>query len=339
MGPLVKLYRTARLLTQRQLAEAAGVSLGTLRDLEQGRLANARWETVESVAVALDIDPRQRAALMEACRAESPALAASSAEDHDSILAPVRVEVLGPLIARRYGSAVPLGSLRQRAVLGLLALHGGVRLHRDAIIDALWGAKPPPSAVTQVHGYVSRLRRLLAPEHDDPVGADLVATVGAGYRLQARPGQLDLASFQQTLDRADRLAAQNRLEQACDLYEGALGLWRGDVLADIDLLREHPAATELVHRRSDAVVRFGDLALRTGAPHRALPSLRELCARESFNEAAHAYLMVALAGTGQQASALDAFARLRRRLIDELGINPGPQLMAAHGHVLRQHAV
>lgn len=337
LGALVKLYRTKRGFTQRQLAGAAGVSLGTVRDLEQGRFASPRREVLESVAAVLDLDQHSRTLLMRARQAGATVAGPQPADGSGWTAAPVRVEVLGPLVAWAEGAAVPLGSLRQRAVLGLLALHTGAGLHRDAIIDVLWGTKPPASAVTQVHGYVSRLRKLLAARGDDGESAELICTVGAGYRLQAGRDQLDLAVFRQILDRAGRAAAQDRLAEACDLYEQALGLWRGDVLADIQLLRGHPAATELACRRSDAVVRYAGVAMRTAFPQRALPHLRELCAREGFNEAAHAHLMIALAAAGQQVAALDAFAALRRRLINELGLGPGPQLVEVQIRILRQH--
>jgi DNA-binding SARP family transcriptional activator len=219
-------------------------------------------------------------------------------------------------------------------VLGLLALHRGAGLHRDAIIDAVWGGHPPASALTQLHGYVSGLRKLLAgPGGGQP---ELIARAGPRYRLQAGGGQLDVAAFSQLIGRADRVAGQARADAASSLYEQAFALWPGEVLADIDLLRGHPAVAELTRRHSDAVLRYADIAVRTAIPHRALPHLRQQCARDSLNEAAHARLMIALAAAGQQAAALDVFHRVRRRLIGELGIDPGAQLATAQAHVLRQ---
>jgi DNA-binding SARP family transcriptional activator/DNA-binding XRE family transcriptional regulator len=333
LAELVKLHRTARMLTQRQLAAAAGVGLGTLRDLEQGRHTSAHWRTVRRVVLALDIDPGQRAAMLRPGQPTGPVPTTGPVPPTGpGQLA--RIQILGPLAAWRGSTAVPLGSMRQRAVLGLLALHRGAGLHRDAIIDAVWGGHPPASALTQLHGYVSRLRKLLAgPGGGQP---ELIARAGPRYRLQAGGGQLDVAAFSQLIGRADRMAGQARADAASSLYEQALALWPGEVLADIDLLRGHPAVAELTRRHSDAVLRYADIAVHTAIPYRALPHLRQQCAREGLNEAAHARLMIALAAAGQQAAALDVFHRMRRRLIGELGIDPGAQLAAAQAHVLRQ---
>jgi DNA-binding SARP family transcriptional activator len=108
------------------------------------------------------------------------------------------------------------------------------------------------------------------------------------------------------------------------------------VLADVELLRDHSAITELTHQHSDAVMGCAAAAIRAGSPDRALPRLRELCERDPFHEAAHAQLMIALAATGQQAAALGAFGILRRRLRDELGIYPGPEVAHVHTQILRQ---
>jgi DNA-binding SARP family transcriptional activator len=85
------------------------------------------------------------------------------------------------------------------------------------------------------------------------------------------------------------------------------------------------------------VLAFADAAARLAAPGRALPDLRELCARERFNEQAHARLMLALAATGQQAAALEVFTSLRHRLDQELGIDPGANARQAQAQILRQH--
>lgn len=334
LGRLVKRYRTARMLTQRQLAAAAGIALGTLRDLEQGRHAGARWQTVESVAVALDVSQRQRAALIQAAQAGRPAAAGGTEHRSGGRAEPATIEMLGPLTARLDGDALPLGSARQRAVLGLLALHGAAGVHRDAIIDVLWGAQPPASALSQVHGYVSRLRKLLAPRRSGRPGP--IGTAGPRYRLQAGRSRLDLAAFGQLAGRADAVAAHGHLETACRLYEQALALWRGEVLSDVDLLYGHPAVTELTQRRWDTVFRYTDVAVRTAVPHRALPWLRELCAHDGLNEAAHARLMIVLTAAGQRAAALGVFHDVRRRLIDELGVDPGPQLTMTQARILRQ---
>jgi hypothetical protein len=112
--------------------------------------------------------------------------------------------------------------------------------------------------------------------------------------------------------------------------------WRGEVLSDVDLLAGYPAAVEVARRHTDSVLGYADAAASIGADRRALPYLRQLCAREPFHEHAHARLMLALAATGQQAAALRVFAELRQRLDADLGIAPSHVLARAQAQVLRQ---
>lgn len=268
----------------------------------------------------------------------------------------VLVEILGPMAAWRDGSRVRLGPARQRAVLGMLALHAGMTLHREAIIDLLWGDEPPASAAAQVQRYVSRLRRLLGvaptgtvdvPASQGTGTAEIVTTVGGCcYRLNAAaegPGQfdagirwlrLDLTAFRQMTGEAQDMARTSPAE-ACDKYEHALGLWRGDLLADVDLMRDHPAAVEVRRLRADAVLGLADAAAHAGVYNRVLPPLRWLCAAEPLDERAHANLMITLAAAGHQAAALRVFDGIRHRLATELSISPGAVLAHARDRVLR----
>jgi len=327
MGCLIRQCRRAAGLTQRQLAAAAGVSVAAVRDLEQGRTACPRWGTVENMAGVLGLSPRQRAELLRAWR-RPPG-------DGGPRAAGVHVDVLGPLVVTRFGQPVALGSVRQRAVLGLLVLHQDAWLHRDAIIAVLWGDKPPASAVTEVLGYVNRLRGLLDPMRERRDRDGLIASAGRGYRFAAQEITVDLAAFQQWARRADE-AARRDPARACEFYERALALWRDDALADVDLLWQHPAVTALGCRRAELVLRFADAAAAVGAQVSALPHLRHLCDREPLSEPAHAHLMLALAAGGEQAAALRVFTSLRRRLDAELGIRPSKVLVHAHLKVLRQ---
>jgi DNA-binding SARP family transcriptional activator len=113
-------------------------------------------------------------------------------------------------------------------------------------------------------------------------------------------------------------------------------MWCGDLLGDVDLLRDHPAAVEVDRQRAEAVLEYAEAAMRAGVPGRVLPHLRGLCAGEPLNEHAHARLMVALAATGQQAAALQVFTELRTLLDTEFGLAPSPVLARAQSLVLRQ---
>ena len=245
----------------------------------------------------------------------------------------LRVEVLGPLAVWRDGLPVPLGPVRQRAVLGLLILHAGTSVHRAAIIDALWGEDPPPTVVAMVHNHVSRIRRLVS----GPPGGDVpLLWDGSGYRFIPGSIQLDVTQFGELTGQAEAQLAVGDAASACDLYERALALWRGQPLEDIEVLYAQPSVTKLGHWRDDVVIKYANAAARVGLHDRAIPHLEALTAREPLDERAHAQLMLALAATGRQAAALGVYQDLAGRLDTELGVRPGPESSAAHLRILRE---
>ena len=240
--------------------------------------------------------------------------------------------VLGPLTAWRDGLSVGLGPPRQAAVVGLLAVQSGELVRRETVIDVLWGQQPPATAAELVQAHVSRLRRVL-----DPAGRGGLLEQGpAGYRLRAGAGEMDAAAFAELAEQAGAAAAAGDAAAACGLYAQALGLWRGEPAADVPVLRGHPAVTGLARRRTEAVLGYADAACRLGWHQRVLPLLEALAEEQPLEERVHARLMVALAGAGQQAAAIGVFEALRRRLDEDLGVRPGPELTAAHQQVLRQ---
>ncbi len=327
LGALVRDRRRAAGLTQRQLAERSGLSVTTLRDLEQGRSRRPRQGSLDALARALGLDARQLAVLAAAGGTARPASREAPGEHGSGLW----VAVLGPLAGWRDGLAVRLGPPRQAAVAGLLAIQPGELVRRETVIDVLWGQRPPVTAAELVQAHVSRLRRVL-----DPAGSGLVEQGPAGYRLCAGPGELDAAAFAELAGQAGMVAAAGDAAAACGLYARALDLWRGEPAADVPVLRGHPAVTGLARRRAEAVLGYADAACRVGWHRRVLPLLEELAREQPLEERVHARLMVALAGAGQQAAAIGVFEALRRRLDLDLGVRPGPELAAAHQRVLRQ---
>jgi DNA-binding SARP family transcriptional activator len=323
MGMEVRDRRRAAGLTQQQLAAAAGVSVGALRDLEQGRTTRPRAAFLRRLRTALGIDADQPGGRPEEI----------ADHDHDD---DVRLRVLGPLGAWRHGEPIELGGARQRAVLGLLALRPNVALHRDSMIEALWDDHAPSSSVKMVQAYVGRLRSQLDPWHAPRDRAGLLVSTGTRYRLRADARQLDLAAFGELAARAQTARVSGDVVSACAAYAEALDLWQGEPLADLDLLSAHPAVIALVRHRAAVVSDFAETAVGAGLHDRALPHLQALAEYDPLDERAHAWLMITLAGTGQQAAALSVYDRLRRRLDEQLGVRPGEALMEAHARVLRQ---
>ena len=328
LGASVQEHRRAAGLTQQQLAQRSGLSVGAVRDLEQGRSSRPRRGSLDALARALGLDVPQSAALAAAGDATHPASGGAPA-GHGSGL---WLAVLGPLAAWRDGLSTGLGPPRQAAVAGLLAVQPGELVRRETVIDVLWGQRPPATAAELVQAHVSRLRRVL-----DPGGRGGLLEQGpAGYRLRAGAGELDAAAFAELAGRAGAAAASGDAAAACGLYARALALWRGEPAADAPVLRGHPAVTDMVRRQAEAVLGYADAACGLGWHQRVLPLLEELARQQPLEERVHARLMVALAGAGQQAAAIGAFEAVRRRLDEDLGVRPGPELTAAHQRVLRQ---
>jgi DNA-binding SARP family transcriptional activator/DNA-binding XRE family transcriptional regulator len=341
MGALIRQYRHAAGLTQQELADRAGMSIGAVRDLEQGRTSRPRDGALRRLAASLGLDEGQRRELESAVSGKTWATAALGAgagagAGQRAAGAGARLNILGPLAAWRDGEPVKLGPSRQRAVLGLVAVHHGVALHRDVIIDALWGEHPPVSAVSMIQSYVSRLRRALqAGPAGAACGSCCLEPAGTGYRLRPGPG-FDLLAFDAAAERARAALGDGDAAAACEGYDQALALWRGEPLADVEILRSHPAVVSLGRRRGTLILEYAGAACALGEPERVLPLLRSLAAADPFDERVHARLMIVLACGGQQAAALGVYDGLRGRLDAELGVRPGAELADAHTRVLRQ---
>jgi DNA-binding SARP family transcriptional activator/DNA-binding XRE family transcriptional regulator len=334
-GALIGDSRRATGLTQRELADLAEVPLGTVRDIEQGRSPRSR--ALFRLAEALGLDVR---AVDGRTGARQPDLAGISTARRAGLTAGRRaglwLRVLGPLEAWRAGARLDLGPRRQRAVLGLLAVSPAELVRRETVIDALWGEDPPGTAVSLVQAYLSRLGRVLDPGRSLRDGNGLLVSAGSSYRLRVAAGQLDLLAFWQLVERARAVRSAGDATAACGLYESALKLWHGEPLADVDLLRGHLALADLARRHAAVVIEYAEAASAAGSHEGVLPRLEALARTESLNERIHAQLMIALASTGRQAAALKLHEDLRRRLDEQLGVQPGPELTDAHLRVLRQ---
>lgn len=316
VGEAVRGLRRRAGLTQRELAGLAGCSVGGLRDLEQGRVAWPRPATLRGLASVLGVP-----------------LSEWTAQQTTQSTLGVQVNVLGPLRVVVDGVETDLGSESQRMLLALLALSPDSPVARHTIIDALWGNEPPADAVSVLHSRVSRLRRQLRCGSGD--GPDIVWTK-AGYRLTIADDRLDLSVFRSGLARARRQQEAGEIAAALETYAEVLKQWRGQPVADLQALQAHPSVTELLRVRLEVAAEFGHVANKHGRYAIALPELQRVAETDELHEGIHAVLMIALAGTGQQAAALAVFVRLRRELAERFGADPGPELTIAYKRVLNQ---
>ena len=241
--------------------------------------------------------------------------------------------LLGPLEVTVDGTAVNLGGRKQRALLAILLLHANRPVHRDVLVNQLWGEHPPAGAEHAVNVYISRLRKTLQAAS----GAQRVVTRQGAYLLQAAEEQVDVALF-------ERLAAEGRLAlaaaaagRASAVLGEALALWRGAALADFrfepfaqaDIARLEELRAGVVEDRIEA-----DLAL--GRHAHVVSELEALVAADPLRERLHQQLMVALYRCGRQADALAAYQKARRTLAEELGIEPCRPLQQTERAILEQ---
>ncbi|WP_344619612.1 tetratricopeptide repeat protein [Dactylosporangium salmoneum] len=322
-GALMRRHRRAACLSQRELAELVGVSVAAIRDLEQGRTRRPQRRSVDAMVAALRLTGESGAAFRRAGERVPPARPA--APD-----APVRLGILGPLTVHRGPEPVPIGRSARRAVLGRLALSANTAVPVADLVDLLRDGGKPANAASALYTHLSRLRSALHPP--GRARAAIIHRTAGGYQLDLADDQLDLSEFRHAV----QAAASTPPERALDLLDWAAGRWRAGPLDDIPQLRGHPLVITIVEERIAMTLRYAELALTAGQAHRCLPALRELTAANPLHELLHARLIAVLAAAGRQADALSVYARIRERLVDDLGVEPGPDLTAAHRRVLRQ---
>ena len=348
-GSLVRKYRREAGLTQRELAAKAGLSVAALRDFEQSR-RRPRPHSLAALGSALGLDPDQAAALARAAalpRIDRGVVPSPRPSQEDAGFvragspgpgAGLWLSVLGPLQAWRDGGPLYLGPPARRAVLALLLMDPGVLVRRDTIVDVLWGDSPPRTAVGLVQAHVSRIRRLLSSQAGFGGSEGAIEWAGGTYRLSLSAPELDLLVFRDLAARAAVARAAGNDVAAVECYERAVGLWRADPLADVDVLRGHPGITALKQELAGVLLRYAEVACALGLPGRVLPRLQALADAEPLNEPVRARLMIALAGSGQQAAAIRVYEEVRARLDRELGLYPGDELDEAYARVLRPDA-
>ncbi|MFD5465776.1 BTAD domain-containing putative transcriptional regulator [Kitasatospora sp. NPDC127059] len=236
--------------------------------------------------------------------------------------APLEFALLGALRVRRAGTAVELGAPRQRAVLVSLLLRPNTVVTVDQLTDDLWGDEPPGSPVVALRSYVSQLRKLLDPT--------VLVSQSGGYRLVIEPGRIDLWRVRQLHE----LAGKNP-RQAREHLAEALALWRGEPLADLPgplMGRERQRLSELRLTLQEELLSLSDSADR-------LTELEALAAEHPFRERLQTLLIRTLHRSGRTTEARTVYDALHSRLVEQLGIEPGPEITALRHELDLRHAL
>jgi predicted ATPase/DNA-binding SARP family transcriptional activator len=236
--------------------------------------------------------------------------------------------LLGPIQVLGDGAPLSLGQPKQRVLLASLLLRRGRFASREELIEAIWGHRPPQSAVGSLHVYVHGLRRL--------VGAERIESRGTAYRIRLGPGELDLDGFEELVNQARRDLDARDAERAARVVEEALGLWRGPALGDLPSETLTAERAHLEELRLSALELQIDIDLARGKEDHVLARVWTLIAEHPYRERLREQQILGLYRAGRQKDALEAYQQAREVLVEELGIEPGPRLRELERAILRQ---
>ncbi len=239
--------------------------------------------------------------------------------------------ILGPIEISDGAHTLELGGLRERTLLACLVLSANHVISTARLSDELWAGRPPPHSETTLRVYIARLRRALG------TGAEALVTHRLGYQLKVASAELDANRFVAMADSARAELAAGHPEAAAAGLRDALALWRGSALSDVaDQAFAEAEAARLEEARLSALEDRITADLACGRHSSVIAELDGLVVQHPLRERLCGQQMLAMYRCGRQADALAAFGQLRRRLADELGIDPTPRLRRLHEAILRQ---
>jgi LuxR family transcriptional regulator, maltose regulon positive regulatory protein len=242
----------------------------------------------------------------------------------------MQVRLFGELEAERASVLVPVRGAKQRALLALLALRPGQPVSADRLIDVLWGDGPAANPANALQAQIGQLRRTLGPA--------AIVTTEVGYALDAGPDDVDIVRFEHLVAQGRRLAEAGQAVDASAALGEALGLRRGEPLADFTYAGFFDAErTRLDELTLVAIETRAEADLALGRHGELAAELEAWCRAHPLRERLWELLILALYRAGRQAEALRAYTEVRDRLAGELGIDPGPALRDLQARILAQH--
>jgi DNA-binding SARP family transcriptional activator len=223
----------------------------------------------------------------------------------------------------------------------MLAMHPDQLVSAAVLIRELWSEQPPVTALRTLQTYVLSIRKALSKItgfKPVDVADQLLVTQDNGYCLRSCDLRLDWLDFMRLADQGRRSLRSGDSGTGIGELEQALGTWRGSVLTDV------PTGTVLESRRLmleearlDTIEALIDARIEAGLHQEVIAELAALTSEHPYHEGLHAQYMRALALNGRRAAALEIFVRLRTRLIDDIGIEPGYPLQQLQRTILNSH--
>ncbi|MYU03627.1 tetratricopeptide repeat protein [Streptomyces sp. SID8366] len=242
-----------------------------------------------------------------------------------------RFSVLGPLGVHRGADVLAAGPPQQQAMLAVLLLSRNKTATACDLLDALWGDRPPGRPMNTIRTYAWRWRKLLEP---DPACPSVLVARGDGYELAVPDDHVDALVAERLIADAERALRRGEPDTARTLLRRAQDLWRGEPLLGVPGPFAERQRQRLRGVWLDLLEQRITLDLRGGRTEQCVRDLTELVAADPLRERSHALLMEALHREGKRADALAAFRHARTVLVDELGVEPGPELAALHQSIL-----
>ena len=243
----------------------------------------------------------------------------------------MKLEVLGPLrVVDDEGRHVPVPAPRLRVLLAALALHADSPIPTESLAELVWDGAPPAAASVTLRSYIHRLRAELGPTL-----ARRIVSHPPGYTCRADEQEVDALWFEALCRETDTAVREQRWARASRAADLATSLWRGTPLVDVpcQTLRDE-FTPRLEQLRTQMLENQAEAALALGRHEHWVQPLRELVTAHPLRERFHAQLMQALARCGRQAEALAAYQDARKLLVEELGLEPGPELRRLHEQIL-----
>ena len=241
--------------------------------------------------------------------------------------------ILGPLEVSVAGQSLAIGRARTRAVLALLLVQANRVVPADTLAQLLWPHLTTDRAAANLQVRLSELRRALRSVGE----GDRLQSRPPGYRFQVDDGELDALRFEGLVGVGRKALISGDAHGGLASLETALGLWRGVPLVDIDggtLASAERTRLEELHL--DAQQARIDALLAAGRHQETLGVLEALTGAHPLRERFWYQRLLALYRCGRQAEALRAYQQLRSTLVDQIGIEPNPQLRELEAQILRQ---
>ncbi|WP_239070174.1 MULTISPECIES: AfsR/SARP family transcriptional regulator [unclassified Streptomyces] len=248
----------------------------------------------------------------------------------------MEIYILGLVSVSAHGGRTEIRANKVRAMLATLALDAGKAIAHVELADELWSGQPVGNTLNALQATATRIRKVLDDPGSSPKSPTVLRAVRNGYLLDVPPACVDGNRF---LDLAAQGSAMlhNQPEQALELLQSSLELWRGPALLDAgDGLRCRGAAALYDERRMTVWEDLISARLAVGDERQAISELQQLTAQYPLRERFCELLMLALYRTGRQGEALDVFQTTWRRLDEELAVQPGIPLQRRHAEILAQ---